>query len=392
MSTTPIMQKIATIGRLVRHLSLLPIIHDQTRPLTPESPGIISPDVIAQITGALSDKIETMTAKLEGMSAHEAEPSPGHSLSDEIAACRQIAERCIFILGHARSGTTILAECLNAHPDVYMTTEANFYLRGPQADFREQYNLQHAHADNQISKSSYAPAFVPHGSSLWWEWLESAASHYSIVGDKMAFSDVHFDLCSEADFLSFFEARFYQARYLFTFRDPVQTLISTIKLLDKDPIRAIHGWLSMVKLWADFIRIFPHTKTVILDNIGAQEIVEIGHFFNLDTSMSGALLDPREQRSHAPGDLEKGHVLEPCRDRLQSIFEAIKATLTMNPVLFQADQKMGHVRLTDDQPNAKRFPIAVVETPVGKAWRLADELEKSLRDAQMTVIRAKMRG
>ena len=75
---------------------------------------------------------------------------------EEIKTCRSIASRCAFILGPARSGTTILAQIINANDRAYLTTEANFYEAGPHPDFRDWYNGQHLLFQNQIAKFSYA--------------------------------------------------------------------------------------------------------------------------------------------------------------------------------------------------------------------------------------------
>ncbi len=81
------------------------------------------------------------------------------ALVEEIKTCRSIANRCAFVLGPARSGTTILAQLVNTSDRAYLTTEANLYQAGHHPDFREWYNHQHLLFENQISKMSYAAPF-----------------------------------------------------------------------------------------------------------------------------------------------------------------------------------------------------------------------------------------
>ena len=41
-----------------------------------------------------------------------------------------------------------------------------------------------------------------------------------------------------------------------------------------------------MKLWADCIRVFPSTMTVLLEELGASKVAEIGDFLGLDLSES----------------------------------------------------------------------------------------------------------
>lgn len=223
---------------------------------------------------------------------------------EEIKTCRAIANRCAFVIGPARSGTTIVAQIVNAHYRAFLTTEANYYLAGSYPDFRDWYNSQHRTFGNQASKSTYAPNFGYPGQGEWWRWLGYAADYFDLVGDKMAFTDYHTNSDHKDELMDFFETRFFESKYVFIFRDPVQTLLSSASLWSKDPRSVISSWASVVKLWADFIRIFPCTMTVLLAELDAAKIAEIGAFLGLDLSGSARLLDQREQRLHQPEENE----------------------------------------------------------------------------------------
>jgi hypothetical protein len=300
-------------------------------------------------------------------------------LLEEIKTCRSIASRCAFVLGPARSGTTILAQIINANDRALLTTEANFYQAGSQPVFRDWYNHQHKSFKNQISKVSYAPNFTYPGEHQWWKWLARAGDFFDVVGDKMAFIDHHMGSSDSSDFMSFFESRFFDSRYLFIFRDPVQTILSSAVLWNKDPLPLIRSWASIVKLWADFIRIFPFTMTILHGELNESKIAEIGAFLGLDLRESSQLLNAREQRQHLPGDIERGAFATKLAPLLQMIYSEIKDSLEMERVFLQADQKRGGL---DGMPWAlgRRNPdIAVVSTSVGQAWNLADRLVNDLQ-------------
>jgi len=299
-------------------------------------------------------------------------------LIEEITTCRAIARRCAFVIGPARSGTTILAQIINAHDRAFLTTEANYHLASAFPDFRAWYNDQHRMFRNQTAKSTYAPNFGYPGENDWWRWLARAADYFEVVGDKLASTEFHLQAFDPDMFMSFFESRFFSARYIFSFRDPVQTVLSSSFLWKKDPISLIVSWASAVKLWADFIRIFPFTLTVLLAELDATKIAEIGEFLGLDLTTSAVLFDHREQRVHQPLD-SAGEFVGRIAPLLQMIYGEIKETVRMDRALLQSDQK--RVRQVGGAivPGNIYSDIAVVTTPVGRAWNLADQLVSDLQ-------------
>jgi hypothetical protein len=308
--------------------------------------------------------------------------NPGDlNVLDEIHTCRAIAHRCAFVIGPGRSGTTILAQIINGNDSAFLTTEANYFAAEKYPDFRAWYNEQHVRFGNQVSKFSYAPNFVQRGEQEWWKWLARAAEHFDIVGDKVAISDFQYLSVDETEFMAFFEARFFTSKYIFTFRDPVQSILSSKFLWNRDPVRAALGWVQVVRLWADFIRVFPFTLTVLLEELNVAKVGEIGDFLGLDLSESARLLNPKEQRQHEMEASRCDEFASRIAPVLRMIFGEIKESLTLERVLLQADQK--RVRLDRDGQllSRARPDIALVTTPVGRAWNLAHQLIDELQQA-----------
>ena len=79
--------------------------------------------------------------------------------SEEFAVCRRLERKAVFIVGFARSSTTVTLQILNAAKNAFILGEANFYLPNAEARFRDWYNRMHIEFNNQITKSSYAPDF-----------------------------------------------------------------------------------------------------------------------------------------------------------------------------------------------------------------------------------------
>jgi Sulfotransferase family len=302
------------------------------------------------------------------------------AILDEVNTCRSIANRCAFVMGPARSGTTILAQVINGSDRAFLTTEAYYFWAEKYPDFRSWYNQQHLAFGNQVSKISYAPNFGHHGEQEWWKWLARAAEHFDVVGDKLAFTNVQLEALTSIDFMGFHETRFFRSKYIFIFRDPVQSILSAANLWNGDPVALALGWAQFAKLWADFIRVFPLTTTVLLEELGPAKVGEIGDFLELDLSESARLLDPREQRRHEPDASNCGEFAGRIAPVLRMIFSEIKESVTMERVFLQADQKRVRVDQGRRLLGRARPEIAVVTTPVGRAWNLAHQLISELLD------------
>ena len=159
----------------------------------------------------------------------------------------------------------------------------------------------------------------------------------------MAFTDHHVSKDSSVEFMPFFEARFFESRFIWIFRDPVQTVLSSTVLWANDPLLLIRSWASMVKLWADFIRVFPLTMTILHADLNDSKTAELGEFLGLDLTGSSRLLDSREQRKHQPGEIAQGTIASKFAPILQMIYGEIKESIGLERVFLQADQKRGRL-------------------------------------------------
>lgn len=259
----------------------------------------------------------------------------------DILICRSLAPKMAFVLGFGRSNTTIVLTTINSAPRALMLGEANFYLQPHQPRFRDWYNAMHAQYGNQVTKSSYAPDFVPNIEHSYAEWLLAASPYYDVIGDKLAFSSQHFGLRSPALIRSFYEARFFTARYILTLREPVQNLLSILRLFGRsDPLalrQEMIAWLSYVQLWADHIRTFPNTLTIAGD-IGADESARILDFLGLSSPEASRLVDREEKRNH--GDPGRHDDLARHGAALSEIYDHCLSAISEGPVYWQAGQKM----------------------------------------------------
>jgi hypothetical protein len=96
-------------------------------------------------------------------------------------------------------------------------------------------------------------------------------------------------------------------------------------------------------------------------------------------SESVRLLDAREQRRHEIEASRCDEFAVRIAPVLRMIFGEIKESLAMERVFLQADQKFVRLDQCGSQQARSRPEIAVVTTPVGRAWNLAHQLISELQ-------------
>lgn len=194
----------------------------------------------------------------------------------------------------------------------------------------------HVLFDNQVSKPTYAPDFIPGINHRYYDWLLAASDHYDLIGDKMAFSSIHFGYCAPNDIMAFYEARFFASRYVFTLREPVQNLLSCLKLIGKDDAVSLRtlmvAWLDFIKFWADWIRTFPHTLT-LAGALDKQKVQQLLGFLSIESPDAWLLLDDEERRLHL--DAGRYEDLALHADALSDIYQHALAAITDDTVLWE---------------------------------------------------------
>jgi hypothetical protein len=273
------------------------------------------------------------------------EPQIGHvlenkdALAREILTCRAIAADAFFIIGFARSGTSVSTDLVNnSIASAYVLSEVNFYIPKHIPDFYEWYGTHMEIQNTQISKASHLPNLIAHRSANWWEHLLALRNYYSLVGDKMALSALHFDLMPEARIQAFFEARFYNSKYLFLFRDPIATLLSWARLANFDSDdrmqKEIIAWLRLVRLWADMVRVFPNTLTLIRDDLGDDATERLGGF--LEHALDKAFYRPNwTERPSIPDHFPS---LKAHSGELMEIFSMVRNISHASQPLWKCDR------------------------------------------------------
>jgi len=322
------------------------------------------------------EQIARLTKELADL---EARGQNEEAVDAEIATCRALAHKCIFIVGFGRSNTTITQEILNCAPNALLLGEANFFLGNHGNRFSDWYNNQHRQFLNQITKSTYAPDLLPERSHSWWEWLDSASKIYDFVGEKIAFSDYHLGEAPPDRFMAFHEARFLTSRYIFMLRNPIEVLLSAAKLLqvedDAGVLRLCAAWLTYIQLWSDSIRVFPSTLSLLCERFGKNTVSQLETFTGLEIGDAMLLLSNEAKGAHELTD--RFPTLVRLKPALERLYADVVAAVDENPALWQAEQKRNFA-VGKRKRGAKTSGIAA-ERPLGRVSVTARELRQSVQ-------------
>lgn len=164
----------------------------------------------------------------------------------------------VFIIGCARSGTTILTDIINTSDDVCILGEANFHYRWTLPDFVYSFNSQHRQSGRLASRSTYLPKDWIGLSAC--QVLEELRKTFPVVGSKIAFPPFreHSDGWTQDATLNFQMQHFYGARYIFSLREPVASCLSAAKLFPTaSPNGILASWLRSLAFQVLGAQIFP---------------------------------------------------------------------------------------------------------------------------------------
>ena len=222
------------------------------------------------------------------------------------AAPPSLAKGHLFIFGAARSGTTVLQNALNHSPDVFLLGEPD--LRGDIAPgFAARYNARHRGWGNQETKSTLCPAILTEDGT-WRDYLQALGDRHRWVGAKLVINPVRpaDDLTNLFDFHC---RHFHDAYYVFAFRDPLATALSTRDLQvlsrgDSDGIRVImRNFTDVVALYARMLRNFPNVRAVFHEDRHVQTFEGLQRWLGVPLVAGGAYYDAKRVRTYDDAQL-----------------------------------------------------------------------------------------
>lgn len=284
-------------------------------------------------------------------------------------ACDRLDLQGLFIIGAARSGTTVLQNALNHSSQVFLLGEPGLHHDAGTPDFAARYNAMHRAWHNQENKSSHCPAFFGNDAS-WDAYLLHLTGLYRLVGAKLVLNPEHAQ--TEATRVFDFHSRhFYRAHYIFTFRNPLDMLMSVRNLSawnDSEGISHVvilRCFYFVLQLYLRMLRNLPHVSAVFLEDIDKSTFQALGAWLEVDLNGAAAYYDGGKVRHQTldalPGDWHKS-----LQDAM-SVYEDLRREIQAGVSLPQIEQNSRHI----DENHY---------TVLGKLWRRSELLLDALTD------------
>jgi hypothetical protein len=255
------------------------------------------------------------------------------------------SDQCLFVIGAARSGTTVLQNALNESPDLFLFGEPNFHDEGDAPGFAARYNAMHRGWANQETKSTFCPPVLP-DAAAWNDYVRHLGALHRYVGAKIvivpgrdrAYLDRLFD---------FHCRHFYRSRYIFTFRAPAATVLSTRDLQlfaqgQSDGLRPIlTGYAQTAALYVRMSRNLSHVCAVFHEDIDRSVFDDLARWLDVPLPRSHLYYEKSKVRHHA--DLDPATDGFDLLQAVQGIYEQLRTDARTGFRALQIEQNDHHL-------------------------------------------------
>ena len=250
----------------------------------------------------------------------------------------------LFVIGSARSGTTLVAKVLNLSAEVFLLEEGFFYRDGNNPCFCSLFNQRHVDYGHTKAKGLYVPKF--HGRDhTAWELLVYLARYYRYVGEKVAMGPwIDWD----GPLLEFHAAHFFFSRYVLTLRRPEETVWSMWKHYRKDgdpPWHYLRCYLAAFRVVLEFLAVFPHTWVVLHERLSREHLERLAEELGLRVQiLPKMVMSPEEQASHlAPGAAlpQPLQELHPWLSQAEELHRAVALAVDASSMRYSGEYGLG---------------------------------------------------
>jgi hypothetical protein len=188
----------------------------------------------------------------------------------------------LFVVGHARTGTSILRAALNTSPEIFLLGEANLHLSHNKPSFAAWYREMHEKVfNNTPSKNTSCPdPKDPAGDA--WDVLLTLRQNYRLVGDKMAFRSrrLGYDFYGSYRFLQDY---FLGSHIICTLRNPRDVLGSNALMFRPSDLNEyVLSYFECLALQIDLVSTFDHATILVHESISPDTFVHLGEWLDCD--------------------------------------------------------------------------------------------------------------
>jgi hypothetical protein len=266
------------------------------------------------------------------------------------------AERSLFILGHARSGTTILQNALNDSRDVFLLGEADLHTDPGTPDFRTRYNARQRGFGNQENKSSFCPKLFD-ADAAWDAYLAVLMDHYRYAGAKIVVNPLGAE--AAADQLFDFATRyFYRGQYIFSFRNPVDVLCSTQGMASFQGLKPesagtiLHSFLVVMRLHIRMLRNLPNVHAVFHEAMSPAVFAALGTRLGVDLGGAYRYYSNLKVRTYRKEDVAGDAALV---EQVIALYEEFRRQALDGFELVQIEQNSGSIDPTHPTPLGRLY-------------------------------------
>ena len=262
----------------------------------------------------------------------------------DLPSLEALARRGLFVVGNARSGTSIFCRCLNYSRDVYLLEECNVHVNHHRPDFHAWFNRMHRELGNLPSKGTYVPSPpVPlEGGLPYLRWL---SRHHKYVGEKVAFVPLgtYGGRPFQDVFFEFHSQFFYEAKHFLIVRTPAECTWSMQKLFPQAELAmVVESWLRSLAVCLDLYATFPHCWMVFFDRLSRETIAGISQILEVEIPVPARALTERRQSSRlARGEIPKS--LKPFADTVAActeVYEELETIFSAETLRYQLDEDL----------------------------------------------------
>lgn len=256
-----------------------------------------------------------------------------------------VSAQGLFVVGAARSGTTILQNALNDSDEIFLFGEPRLHLDPGSRDFAARYNgMQRAWA-NQPNKSSHCPGLYE-TDAAWWEYLARLAQLYRYVGAKIVINPER--ATEESRQIFDFQCRhFYRSHYVFAFRNPLDVLMSTRGLAQLNGghvashVEVLRGFVSVLQLFVLALRNLPHVHAVFHESVDADAFAALGQSLGVRLSRAMAYYDRSKVRRYQLDAIPEAH--RALVGEAMALYSDFRQQAVAGFELIQIEQNDGHL-------------------------------------------------
>lgn len=234
------------------------------------------------------------------------------------------SERGLFVIGAARSGTTILQDALNHSRDICLLGEPDLHTQNEDDGFAARFNATHQGWNNQQTKGTYLPV-LGDTDGFWGAHLEELSKVYRLVGTKIVASPGQGDAWMER-LRAFHNRHFFTSRYIFTFRAPVAVLKSTMLmrgLESGDATSLAQNYASVIVLFTQMARTMPNVRAVVHEDIDASTFEKLGEWLGVSLEGAHAYYQSEKIVSHTAEGFE-GDAFDKRLELLNSLYQNLR--------------------------------------------------------------------